>query len=101
MKRKWNVWSLLFLLPLLIVPVQATAGGEGSGTGYLVAVGISFLIALIVVSILKAGMKNVQTKWEARGYESRPLNLTHRADRFTHTTTSRRKLETKSHSGVR
>ena len=68
---------------------------------YVVAIGISFLIALIVVSILKAGMKNVNIRAEAQGYESRPLVLTHRTDRYSHTTTTRRKIETREHSGAR
>lgn len=67
---------------------------------YVVAIGISFLIALVVVSILKAGMKNVGTKGEAQGYESRPLNLTLRRDHFSHTTTTRRKIETNTNSGT-
>ncbi len=66
---------------------------------YVIAIGISFLIALIVVSILKAGMKNVREKSEAGNYVSKALNLTHRADRFTHTTTARRKIETNTNSG--
>lgn len=63
---------------------------------YLVVIGIAFVIALIVVSILRAGMKNVKAGHEAGAYVSRELNLTQRYDQFTHTTTVRRKIETKS-----
>lgn len=72
---------------------------------YVLVFVISFLIALIVVSILKAGMKNVQENREANVYVSRDLDLTHSHDRFTHTTTARRKIESNSgskvHSGKR
>lgn len=71
--------------------------------GYVFAIGISLLVALIVVSILKAGMKNVSEKEEADHYISSELSLTQRTDRFTHKTTTRRKVETdsapKAHSG--
>ena len=71
---------------------------EGKGMTYLIVIGASFLIALIVVSILKAGMKNVKLKREADVYVSRQLNLTQRHDRFTHMTTTKRKIETNSGS---
>lgn len=64
--------------------------------GYVLPIGISFLVALIVVSILKAGMKNVQMKAEAAELVSRDLILTGRTDRYTHTTTARRKIEPSS-----
>jgi len=51
---------------------------------------------LIAVSILKAGMKNVETKAEAAELVSRDLILTGHTDRYTHTTTARRKIETSS-----
>ena len=62
----------------------------------VLAIIISFVIALVIVSILKAGMKNVSEKSEAGNYVSQALNLTHHADRFTHKTTSQRKIETSS-----
>lgn len=64
--------------------------------GYVLPIAVSFLIALIVVSILKAGMKNVEMKAEAAELVSRELILTSRTDRYTHTTTARRKIETSS-----
>ena len=66
---------------------------EGDGMLYLIVIGVSFLIALIVVSILKAGMKNVKAGNEARAYITRQLNLTQQSDQFTHTTKTRRKIE--------
>ena len=66
---------------------------EGDGLLYLMVIGASFLIALIVVSILKAGMKNVRAGNEARAYITRELHLTQQSDQFTHTTTTRRKIE--------
>lgn len=71
---------------------------EGDGMLYLIVIGISFLIALIVVSILKAGMKNVKAGSEARAYITRELHLSQTSDQFTHTTKTRRKIE-KSDSG--
>ena len=77
---------------------------EGDGMIYLIVIGASFLIALIVVSILKAGMKNVRAGQEAKAYITRELNLTQRSDQFTHTTRTERKIEksdsdSKAHSG--
>jgi hypothetical protein len=66
---------------------------EGDGMLYLMVIGASFLIALIVVSILKAGMKNVRAGNEARAYITRELHLTQQSDQYTHTTTTRRKIE--------
>lgn len=66
---------------------------EGDGMLYLIVIGASFLIALIVVSILKAGMKNVRAGQEAKAYITRELNLTQRSDQFTHTTRTERKIE--------
>lgn len=66
---------------------------EGDGMLYLIVIGVSFLIALIVVSILKAGMKNVRAGQEAKAYITRQLNLTQQSDQFTHTTKTRRKIE--------
>ncbi|MBP3633351.1 MAG: TPM domain-containing protein [Oscillospiraceae bacterium] len=83
--------------------LESAAAGEpvesGDGILYVIVIGVSFLIALIVVSILRAGMKNVRTKYEADAYVSRDLALTQRRDQFTHKTTTRRKIETNSSSG--
>ncbi len=76
---------------------------EGDGMRYLIVIGASFLLALIVVSVLKAGMKNVAVGREAKAYISRELNLTMNSDQFTHTTRTQRKIESdsdsKAHSG--
>lgn len=71
---------------------------ESNLTTYLLVIGIAFLIALIVVTVLKAGMKNVRENREADVYVSRQLNLTQHHDQFTHITTTRRKIETNSDS---
>lgn len=71
---------------------------EGDGMLYLMVIGGSFLIALIVVSILKAGMKNVHAGKEARAYITRELHLTQQSDQFTHTTKTERKIEKDSDS---
>lgn len=97
MKRKLTLMILLVLIvAILVMPVQAQGHGDGGSGSYLAAVAISFLIAFIVVSILKAGMKNVRCKEEAGNYVSVGLNLTLQKDQYTHTTTSRRKIETSS-----
>ena len=62
---------------------------------WLVLLVVSVIVALIVVSILNAGMKNVHTGSEAQHYVSSPLLLTSRHDQYTHTTTTRRKVEKK------
>ena len=63
-----------------------------------VVIGAAFLIALIVVSVLRSGMKNVEEKDEAGAYISDTLELTQRSDRFTHTTRTTTKIESSSAS---
>lgn len=72
---------------------------EGKGMACFVVISAAFVIALIVVSVLKAGMKNVKAQREAGVYVSRDLQLTQQRDQFTHITTTRRKIETSSGSG--
>ena len=78
---------------------------EGKGMTYLIVIGVSFLISLIVATILKAGMKSVEANREADAYIARELNLTMNSDQFTHTTKTRTKIESdsdsdsKAHSG--
>lgn len=69
---------------------------ESAGPLIAVAIGVSFLIALLVVSILKMGMKNVRTQSQACAYQAGGLNLTRRHDQYTHTTQTRRKIESGS-----
>jgi len=66
---------------------EGTPVREEPGMLILMSWAISFLIALIVCSILKAGMKNVYAKREAGSYIAGELNLTHREDNYTFTTT--------------
>ena len=82
----------------LQVAEEGTPVRKGDGSTYLIAIGISFAVALIVCLILKAGMKNVHIKQEAGTYIAGGLNLTARSDRFTHRTETRTKIETKSSS---
>jgi len=73
---------------------------ESNAFLFVIAIAVSFLISLVVCSILKSGMKSVQAKNEASVYVSNALNLTQQVDAFTHTTTVRTKIE-KSSSGSR
>lgn len=65
----------------------------------LPAVGVSFIIALIICLIMRAGMKSVRAKSDADPYVSGTLELTQRRDQYTHTTETRRKIESSSGSG--
>lgn len=60
---------------------------------FVIAIIISFLISLIICSILKSGMKNVAIKEEAYAYTPDGLTLTDSQDRYTHTTTTRTKIQ--------
>ena len=64
----------------------------------LLFVGISFFISLLVVNFLKLGMKNVRKQSQAFRYLSGKLNLTGQHDQYTHTTETRRKIESDSGS---
>ena len=64
----------------------------------LLFVGISFFISLLVVNFLKLGMKNVRKQSQAFRYLSGKLNLTGQHDQYTHTTETRRKIESGSGS---
>ena len=59
----------------------------------MVAVAVSFVLSLLVCTILKLGMKNVYIGSEAGKYISAPLQLTRRQDQFTHTTTRRVRIQ--------
>lgn len=74
-------------------PVRA-----GSGGLILICVAVSFVISLIVVSILNRGMKNVRKQTKAASYVAGKLNLTDQRDQFTHRTETRRKIESNSGS---
>lgn len=83
-------------------------GGTGSffsfrllARNFAVALVISCVIALIVCLILKRKMRSVRRQTEARAYVTpEGLHLTQREDVYTHTTTTRRKIERDNdHSG--
>lgn len=61
----------------------------------------SFVIALVVVSILRSGMKNVRKQTRAGDYINGKLNLTRKYDQFTHMTQSRTKIESNGSSSAR
>lgn len=60
---------------------------------FVIAIIVSFLVALIICTALKSGMKNVSVKEEAYAYTPEGLSLTERTDRYTHTTKTRTKIE--------
>ena len=73
-------------------------GSLTGGTAAITIVGC-FVAALIVCSILNAGMKNVALGDAADQYVSGDLQLSLRTDTYTHTTTTRRKIESKQENG--
>lgn len=74
-------------------PVRA--GAEGS---IMLALLIGFVLALIIVCIMRMGMKNVHAQTDADKYAAGSLNLTLRQDRFTHKTHTRTKIQSNSGS---
>lgn len=62
----------------------------------LIVIGASLLIALIVVAVMWASMKNVAAAATANAYVSGGLQLTEQEDHFTHRTETRRKIEHES-----
>ena len=99
-KKKY--WTTLLLIGLVLSVLSSLVLGlSGDGrplSHFLIAIAASFLAALIACCILSAGMKNVHAGREAGHYLSQPLKLTHRHDQYTHTTTTRTKLESKEKS---
>jgi len=78
---------------------QAAAGEpvkESPGGLIAVLIAASFLVSLVVVLILRAGMKNVRKQTQANQYLTGRLEVTGRRDQFTHKTESRRKIESSS-----
>lgn len=70
---------------------------ESSTLGIVCAIGVSILIALVVCLILKSRMKSVYTKVEANEYVAAGgLTLSESYDNYTHTTETRRPIETES-----
>ena len=102
MKRLGSILLLIGLvLALAAAPVSAQTlyaapVQEDLTSAIAIAVAVSFLIALVVVLILRSGMKNVHIKREAGQYTVGALKLTRKQDRFTHKTTSRVKVASSS-----
>ena len=91
--KYWLTFGLLTLALGLLTAVIALFAGSGNPLVWGVVVGL--LLALIICSILKSGMKNVAAASEAGNYISAPLELTSKEDWFTHRTHSRVKIEKK------
>ena len=65
----------------------------------LIVIGLSLLAAAAIVAVIWQKMDNVSKKATANAYVSAGLQLTEQSDRFTHKTTSSRKIERSSSSG--
>ena len=65
----------------------------------LIVIGLSLLAAAAIVAVIWQKMDNVSKKATANDYVSAGLQLTEQSDRFTHKTTSSRKIERSSSSG--
>ena len=91
-KKYWLTFGIIGVLLSVLSGLLVLAYSSDPGVPLLIALGGSFLAALIVCSILSAGMKNVRIGSEAHAYVSGDLCLTGRNDRYTHTTTSRVKI---------
>lgn len=83
---------------------QAAAGDpvrKGVGGAIVIAVLISCAIALVVVLIIRSGMKTAHMQTTATDYISADgLKLTLKLDRFTHRTRTVRKIQKQSSSSV-
>ena len=64
----------------------------------LIVIGLSLLAAAAVVAVIWQKMETVSKKATANDYVSAGLRLTEQTDRFTHKTTSSRKIERSSSS---
>ena len=65
----------------------------------LIVVGLSLLVAGVIVTVIWEKMNSVSEKVTANAYISDTLQLTEKTDCFTHKTTSRRKIERSSSGG--
>ena len=99
-KKKY--WTTLLLIGMLLSVLSSLVLGlTGDGrplSHFLIAIGVSFLAGLLTCCILSAGMKNVHAGTEAGAYLSEQLTLTHKHDQYTHTTTTRTKIQKKETS---
>ncbi len=72
---------------------------ESSAPYILYAIGASLLIAFIVCMVMKGMMHSVRRKADANAYALGGIHLTQSYDQYTHTTVTRRKIETNNTSG--
>ena len=91
--KYWTTFALIGVGLSLIVNLLILFFGSLTGGTAAIAIIGSFLVALIVCSILNAGMKNVHAGAEADSYTAEGLQLSLQLDTYTHTTTTRRKIE--------
>ena len=76
---------------------ETVTRGETNGVGLLIVALISLVIALSVVSSMKAKLKTARHRQDADQYISRgSLYLTAREDRFLYQTEQRRRIETRT-----
>lgn len=72
--------------------------GENFGVSFLMTLGISMCVSIIICLLLLLKMHTVHQKTEANDYVSEKLKLSRKEDRYTHTTQTRRKIERESSS---
>lgn len=77
----------------------AAPAREGRGKRVLLAVGISWGLALVVCLVLWAQMRSVRPQSRAWDYAKNGLQLTDHRDHYTHTTETRRRIEPPPSSG--
>ncbi len=81
-------------------PVDVPPQPKLTGAGVVTSALLSLLIAWIVCSILKGRMKSAVLAADADNYvRPEAVQITLRDDRFSHTTTTRRRIERSGHSG--
>lgn len=70
------------------------------GKALLIALGVSLILALIIVFTMKGKLNNVKDATQADDYvDTSKVNISYRSDKFSHTSVIRTPLETKSSSG--
>lgn len=82
--------------------MQSAAANQGAGPAMAfmgIVIGLSLLAAAAIVAVIWQKMDNVSEKATANTYVSAGLRLTEQSDRFTHKTTSSRKIERSSSGG--
>lgn len=81
------------------VAMDSTEKAVDIGVNAAFILGVPLVVAGVVILILNSMMKSVAMATEASAYMSGGLDLIRSSDHYTHTTESRRKIETSSSSG--